>query len=431
MKRYSGFSMVAVAVLFLQGCFGSGGSSAPAPNNVKVVAKDSRVVVAWDVVDGVQYWLYKALGTGVTPQTCSSMTWCTTSIGVVSPTTLWGLSNGATYSFSINGRIEGGPGGPGSAAVEATPRLAGATWTGLTPAPGTIPNNTTVLRGVAYGAMYVAAGDSGALYSGTVYTNAAGETGITWKALTNPSPGTTFYTVNYNAALAKYLVAGAGGVILESSDAATWTPLTSVTTKTANNLHAIANANGYIVATGDSGTVITSNGGLAWTAQISGTPNALNGVIYGNSSLSSTGYYFVAVGALGTIIHSEDGVNWHPSVSGVGDNLTGVTYGNGVFIAVGANGRVLTSPNGVDWTPRTSISSVSTATINAITYLYGHRFIAVAADGNIFYSEYSNAGVDWTPITPKATASSLNAVATGGLLDYSAVGAGGVNLYAD
>jgi photosystem II stability/assembly factor-like uncharacterized protein len=92
---------------------------------------------------------------------------------------------------------------------------------------------------------------------------------------------------------------------------------------------------------------------------------------------------------------------------------------------------VWTSSDGKIWAPRTSISAVSTATINAVTYFPGRRFIAVAADGNIYYNEYSNAGVDWTPVTPKATTSSLNAVTTGGLYDYSAVGASGLNLYAD
>jgi hypothetical protein len=425
MKRYSGFSMVAVAALLLQGCLGSGGSSAPAPNNVKVVAKDSRVIVAWDMVGGVQYWLWSAVGAGITPQTCSSMSLCTTSFGVVSPTTFLGLSNGTTYSFTINGRKDGGPGGPGSAAVEATPKLAGATWT-----TGTTTSAST-LRGVAYGAMYVAVGDNGALYSGTAYTipdaTLGVKTGITWSALTNPL-ATNFNAVNYDSYRAKYLSVGADGniIAMTPSSSSTWSTQTSNTTDV---LNAIANNGaGTTVVTGAGGRIIYSTDGATWTPLVSGS-NALNGVTYGYSTASSTSYFFVAVGASGTVLHSEDGIAWAPATSGVGVNLTGVTYGNGVFIAVGASGTVLTSPDGVTWTQQTSIPS---ANLNAVTYSSGRRFIAVANEGSIFYSEYGAAGVSWTQATVSPpTASPLYAVTPGGLYDYSAVGTSGLNLYAD
>jgi hypothetical protein len=433
MNRYSGIFLTALAATFLQGCLGSGGNPAPAPVNVTVSAKDSRAVVTWDMVPGVEYWIFKAAGTGVTPKNCSGMYLCTTTVKVTSPTTIWGLYNGIEYSFSVNGRTNGGPGGAGSPALQATPRLAGATWTAGAPLAPT----SSDLRGVIYGASgakFVAAGTGGILYSGIVSTGNAATTGITWTAMTNPMPTTNFNAVGYDTAHAKFLAVGAGGAVIAhvpSTSATAWTQLDG---KTTYDLYALShNGAGYDVATGANGTIITSSDGTTWTVQSSGTTNALNGITYGNSAASTTGYFFVTVGAAGTILYSSDGLNWAPATSGTASDLKSVTYAYEAltFVAVGANGTVLTSSDGVIWTPRTSISAVSTATLNAVTYSSARRFVAVASDGNIYYNEYANYGVDWTAVTPKATASPLYSITTGGLFDYTTVGAGGLNYYAD
>ncbi len=444
MKRNIGIIAAVLAVISLVGC-GSGGSSAPAPTNVVVVAKDSRMFVSWDMTSGVEYWLYKAAGNGVTPESCSAMPSCTTTLAATSPTTLSSLANGTTYSVSINGRISGGPGGPGSAAVSATPRAAGGTWTA--PITNTIPN-TTVLRGVAYGAMYVAAGDGGALYSGAVYTVidavAGAKTGITWSALTNPFT-TTFNAVNYDSYRGKYLSVGAGGEIIgmTPSSSSTWSEQKTGYTGV-QNLFAIANSGSYLttVATGANGTIIYSaDGGANWADKSAAVSpanpgTALNGVTFGYDYTNSR-YVFVAVGASRTLLYSLDyGLTWTVGTCGATCSgtpaLNGVTYGatgsaSGVFVAVGASGTVLTSPDGITWTQQTSIPP---ATLNAVTYSSGRRFVAVANDGSIYYNEYANAGVTWTQAVT-ATGIALNAVTPGALYDYSAVGASGVNLYAD
>ena len=439
--------MVALAAIFLSGCIGSGGSSAPAPNNVHVVAKDSRAIVTWDGVAGVEYWIFHANGSGVTPQNCSSMPLCYTAVNVTSPASISGLYNDYLYSFSINGRIDGGPGGEGSAAVDATPRPAGATWT--TDASPTTSN----LLGITYGAYdatgsrFVAAGTAGALYSGTVYTNidagtGLATTGITWSQLTNPLLTTDFNAVNYDSSRGKYLSVGAGGkmIAMTPSTSTAWAELTSYTG--GQNLLAIANNGaGFTVVTGAAGTIITSgDGGATWTVQTSGTSNALNGVAYGYDSTNSHNT-FVAVGVSGTILYSADAITWTAATSGTASELKSVTYGGldandkSVFVAVGAGGTVLTSPDGITWTAQTSISAVSTATLNAVAYSAGRRFVAVAANGNIYYSNYYSSGttgngaVSWTQVA--APVATLNTVATGGLYDFSAVGNGGLNAYAD
>ena len=456
MKRYFGFITVVFAVLFLSGCLGSGGSSASPPTDVKVIPKDGRVIATWTMDSGVEYWIFHANGTGVTPENCSSMPLCFTDVNVTSPAGVTkGLTNGLIFSFSINGRKNGGPGGPGSVAVQTSPRLSGATWTA--PLTNPIPN-TTAMRGVAYGvssaavATFVAVGDSGALFSGTVYTvpnaSTVADTGITWTQLTNPSTA-TFNAVSYDASGTKYLVAGTGGAILQSADAVTWT--LSATTNTVNDLYAVAN-NGAstFVATGASGTIITSlDGGASWTAQtISGSP-ALNSVTYGYVTSLGT-YRFMAVGASGTVLYSGDGVTWYAATSLPSPISTsavkGVTYGLiagvGTFVAVTADGySTMTSDGGSTWTTPVSLSSSAlnavTASLNAAVPLSTtvttttNAFVTVDNIGNIYRYSSPDAGTTWTWAKVYSGSTPLYAVMHGGLYDYATVGASGVNLYAD
>jgi photosystem II stability/assembly factor-like uncharacterized protein len=307
------------------------------------------------------------------------------------------------------------------------------------------------MRGVAYGvssaavATFVAAGDSGALYSGTVYTvpNASTvvDTGITWTQLTNPSIA-TFNAVSYDAYGTRYLVAGIGGAILQSTDAVTWTLQTTATTKTSNDLYAIAN-NGAntIVATGAAGTIITSlDGGTSWTAQtISGSP-ALNSVTYGYVTALGV-YRFVSVGASGKVFYSPDGVTWTTAASvSTASEIKGVTYGLvsgvGAFVAVTADGKVITSTDGSTWTTPVSVSSALnavTVSLNPVVPLSAtvttitNAFVTVDNTGNIFRS--TDGGVTWSNVYSGSTP--LYAVTHGGLYDYSAVGQSGVNRYAD
>ncbi len=437
MKKYFLFPIAAAATLSLTGCFGGGSSSAAPPTNVAVVAKDSRVVVTWDMQPGVQYWIWKAAAADVTPQTCSQLPLCTTLINVSSPATISGLTNGTLYSFSVNSRINGGPGGAGSPAVSATPRLAGATWSSGTAL------GSSALRGVTYGAMFVAVGDGGQSYSGTLNSSI---NGITWTPLTNvPS---TLNAVNYDGAHAKYLSVGTNGTVMALTPATSSTIWTAQTPATPNTLYALANnGTGFTVAVGAGGTIITSGDGTSWTLQSSATAlttQPLYGVAYGLNS-STAQNVFVAVGAAGTVLHSVDGVTWAAGtvLPSTPNDLRGVTYSasNGAFLAVGANGTVLTSSDGANWTKVSATVQTPTGTslgalassLNSVTFSAGRRFVAVSSDGNIFYSEYISAGATWIQVTPAVTANTnpLYAVATGGLFDYSAVGVSGLNFYAD
>ena len=412
MKRYIALCLLVSTSTLFSGCYNVG-SSAPAPTNVQVVTGDTSATLTWDMTPGVEYWLFKAATTSLTPQDCLPLPECGITMRAVSPTVVAGLVNGTLYSFTINGRINGGKGGAGSPSVQATPRLAGATWS-----LNSTPLGTN-LNGIGFGSVFVAAGNSGVLFSST--------NGVTWTPLSS-AVTTKLNAVGYYSG--NYLVAGAGGVILRSADATvSWPQQTSSTT---NDLYAISNyGTAGFIATGASGTIIHSGDGVTWTAATS-TPNTVNtlyGVTYGNGK-------YVAVGAAGTILTSTDAATWSvptSNTSSTSNTLKSIAYappaigttGNGTFVAVGSSGAVvISSDRGLSWAPITTSPFSTSTVINSITY--GRQFVAVAENGSIYNSID---GLTWTATsTTPANSSPIYAV-TRGLYDYTAVGAGGLNLH--
>jgi predicted small lipoprotein YifL len=401
MNRLFAAAVAIVAVLALAGC-GSSGSSASPPTDVKVVPGDGYATVSWIMSPGVDYWIFYAqTSVNLTPQTCGSAIVCVTKINAISPQILTGLVNGATYSFTLNGRTNGGPGGPSSAAVFTVPRLAGAQWTTGSSA------GASDLRGVAYGTSLVAVGAGGAIFSSP--------DGNAWTAVANPIASAN---PNLTAAVygGNYMAAGAGGVILFSTDAITWTQQTS---GTVNDLNALAaNGAGGYVAVGANGTIIFSNGGGTWTAAstVPGS-NALYGVTYGNG-------IFVAVGAGGTLLTSSDGNTWRAVVSNTSLDLKSIAFGAGTFVALSPTGTLVTSTDGVTWYPQTPIAT--NRVLNKVTF--GRQFVAVGNGGVIFTS---TDGLAWQ-VQTSGVSDNLYAVtgytnsASG--IGYSAVGASGRNV---
>ena len=431
------FRFIAAALMAVLLSAGCGGDPAPAPTGLTVMPGDTAATISWDMVDGVEYWLFFG-PTSVAPSDTTTMhDWIGLPGGnvilkVTSPYVVTGLLNGTAYSFSMNGRTGGGPGGPGAAPVSATPRLAGATWvTGPTNPPG-----SSDLRSVVYGATiiittpatttstavttsvstYLAAGAAGAMYSSS--------DAVTWSAINYA----TSSNLNGGSYFGTYKLVGDGGLVLASSDAVTWTVQTTPTTQ---NLYAIA-SNGIKlnVAVGVNGTIITSPDGVAWSlAANSGTSSDLYAVTY-NSYNSGT---WVAVGAGGSMVESADGLTWHSVASGTTADLRGIASSTvtsisasatvvvtTTFVAVGAAGTVLSSADGSAWVVQV-LPGVTA--LNAVTY--GTQFISVGAGGKIFYS---TDGATWTAATSN-TSNDLFAVVRG-LYVYVAVGAAGTNLLA-
>jgi hypothetical protein len=395
-----------LAGLLVAGC-GSNGSSADPPAGVVATAGDGIVTVSWPMADGVDYWMFYANSSSISTSNWTTIPGSRSVIGATSPYVVAGLVNGSVYSFTINGRKDGGPGGDGTPSVSAIPRLAG-TATASLPAPWTAGTalGAADMRGLALGSVYVAVGSAGAVHSST--------DGTKWTT-SNSGVATRLNAVVYYGA---YLAAGDGGAMLYSADANSWTPRT---TGTANNLYAIGRNSALFVAVGAKGTIVTSADGVTWTAAAnSATTNDLYAVVpYGNG-------LWIAAGANGTLITSTDGSNWVARTSNTVLDLKGIAYGTNAatgaltFVVVGAAGTLLTSPDAGVWTARTAIGA---NTLSAVTY--GTQFIAVGANGSIFTS---TDGTSWAG-QPSTTNSDLNAIVHAPY-SYSVVGAAGVNLLA-
>ncbi|HUW38578.1 MAG TPA: hypothetical protein VMV91_14735 [Rhodocyclaceae bacterium] len=405
MKRFFAGALAIAAALLLASCNVTNlGSSADAPTDVVVKAGDGSATVTWTMQPGVQYWLFRAAAPSITTDNWSTLPEARATISATSPQLVTGLVNGESYSFTINARVDSGPGGAGSPSLSATPRLAGNAWSVGTPLGGSqlaavtygVETDTTTGNIVSH---YVAVGAGGAMYSGVM--NASLD-GITWTAL-NYAVGTNLNAATFSTTV--FLAAGDGGTMLYSTDAATWVPKA---TGTSNNLYGLAtNGSTVFVAVGANGTIITSGDGVTWTARSSGTTQDLTAVTYGNG-------LFLAVGKHGTVLVSSDAVNWVAEAAQTTANLSSVVYGlvpgTGsaagtllpLYVAVGAAGSLITSTDGVTWTLQSPIAANNLAAVS-----FNTQFVAVGSGGSIFTS---TTGTSWQQQV-SGTSSNLAAIA--------------------
>ena len=125
-RSFKLFLAAALTAALCVACGGGGGSAAPAPTGLAVVAGDTIATVSWDMVEGVEYWVFDVPTSKAPGSTTAMGPWIGVSGGATfvkatSPFAVSGLVNGTGYSFSVNGRSSGGPGGPGATPVTATP----------------------------------------------------------------------------------------------------------------------------------------------------------------------------------------------------------------------------------------------------------------------------------------------------------------------
>lgn len=417
----------ALLALLVASCGGRGSSAPPPAGGITVTPGDGQVVVSWTPDPGVEYWLFSAPTTSISTDNLSNTPGLRGYTNVSSPYVLSGLVNGQTYSFTLNGRYDGGPGGSGTPSVSAVPRSAGDAWT----AGGAM--GAADMRGVTYGgastssAIYLAVGAGGAMYQSSDKVTSAS---LNWTQIAGSG-----ITANLNAAiytLSRYLVLGDGGAAYYSSDAVTWLPATSNTTE---NFNAVASSGSRVVAVGNNGTIRYSFDGVTWSA--ASVPAGLTGTHLYGVSYTATGLW-LAVGAGGTLLTSSDGYSWSAVASGTTADLRGAAYralttttittGSttttttvaAAYVVVGAGGVVLSSTDGSSWTAR---SSGTTADLQMVTPQLT-RFLAVGTGGAVLTSPD---GLTWTART-SGTAAALYGVVNA-QAQYVAVGAGGVNLY--
>jgi hypothetical protein len=398
MKRLIAWSLLALAALVVVACNGisAGGPKPDAPTNVQVTTGDSSAVVSWDMKDGIEYWVFVAQAPSISTDTWTTLPEARVFRNAVSPQIVAGLGNGKVYSFTVNGRQDSGPGGPGSPSISVTPRAAGLTWNAGTPLATSSLNGLNYLSLTVPG-LFTTVGNGGVIFQSS--------DAVSW------TPVTSGVTTDLNAITyggGRFIVVGKGGLVLSSTDNVTYTSNTSGTT---NDLLSVGVGLNGLVAVGANGTIVHSTDGSSWTVVASGTTQTLYGVIYAN-----TAWY--AVGAGGTLLTSADGDIWTALTSGTTADLHAYGWNGTTSVAVGSGGTIISSTDGTTWT---AVTKVTTSDLRALTA--GSQFMAVGAGGTIISSVDAT---NWSVVSSPTTAD-LNAVLFG-LTGFSAVGVGGVNL---
>jgi hypothetical protein len=372
------------SLISLAACSWKTDAPTDAPTNVTAVPGDGVVLVSWDPLPDLTYWIFYAAGDAVS----ANSTTATIIRNAVAPRVVSGLTNGTQFAFVMNATHGSSAAGPASAPVMAIPRLAGTIWD--VGAPLTTQN----LKALAFnGSRFVVVGDAATIFAGDFnYASSS----------PNP-PGVT-----------------------------AWMPASTLPPGFAANLSGVIVSGGFLAMATD-GSTIDSPDGLTWTAAvpITTTPGTvLNAIVLGNVA---SGARFVAVGNAGTIFTSADALNWSAVTPVVTPNdLLGVSFVDGGFIATGANATLLTSANGTDWKVQNS-NAPPTVSLRGAAFSAtnpGTRFVVVGDAGTILTS---SDGVNWSAITLPGSAPDLRSVTAGGATGarFLAVGTGGTAVYSD
>lgn len=420
--------------LLVVACGGGKGSSAAPPTDFAVAEGNGQVTITWTATPGVDYWLMYAQT--ATPINIKSPPgghiWIS---GVTSPLVIGGLVNGQPYSFAVNARIDGGPGGAQTASYTKTPRLGGSSWTAWSGLP------TQEFKGLTYGVAsdysynFLAVGTGAAIYKradiGTdvaLWTSATTATSP-WLDSTGAASATP--AVDFRAslyALGQFIAVGGNSTttnIFRSTDLAAWTASATAVT---SGLNALATDATTVVAVGDGGKLWWSTDGATWTEGTgSGTvvTSSLNGVAYLASGK------WAAVGDSGVLLTSVDGKTWIRSTATlpaalVSISLRSIAAVGSNWVAVGDSGAIMSSiDSGLTWTDRSLVGGQTFYAVNAslTTNASLPQFLAVGASGVAYTSAD---GASWSS---KSTGVAGNLYGLWGTAtQYVAVGAAGVSL---
>lgn len=408
----------------------------------------------WVPTSGVEYWLFTASDASLTAFNWINLPNPHAYINATSPYYVCGLYNGTTYYFATNGRIDGGPGGPSSATINAMPYNASTAWQIGTTASAnhiygvgytsltTCGNNSAI----STTGMFAAVGANGA-----ISTSDDGKTNWTSHPITNFATNlnaVTGYAANQNNTAnpsLRWIAVGDGGAVVyfDGIDWIEGNAPGSTANPNVHTLRAITHVLSNYTAVGDAGAVVSSTDGITWTEHTasSGTSNNLNGITHGA--------VYVAVGDAGTIITSGDGATWTPVQSSpTTNNLRQVAayssiYGS-IYVAVGDAGTVVVSKDGgATWQMATTPPATSNAALVGVTvesqfsyvsplvadpslgFITLAQFVAVDSNGNAYTSVN---GYNWSAAIPTGAAN-LNTLVSSGF-GYVAAGNGGATAYA-
>ncbi|MCI0449263.1 MAG: YCF48-related protein [Chlorobi bacterium] len=159
-------------------------------------------------------------------------------------------------------------------------------------------------------------------------------------------------------------------------------------------------------AAGHSTTIFkTTNGGINWIAQISGSiniirsvhfPNSMTGWAVGGSSISSTGI---------VLSTTNGGINWTTQLTDASSSFESVYFLNSTTgWVVGQGGKILSTTNsGVTWI----VQTIGTNNLNSVYFPNGTTGLTVGQNGAIIKT--INSGVNWNSQT-SGTGNALNSV---------------------
>jgi hypothetical protein len=418
------FLLLAVAFLLaLSGCHLKTDPPGEAPTGVKAEPGDGLVLLTWDTLPDLTYWIFFQPGGDVAAAAPGAIA----IRRAVSPRAIGNLQNGTQYAFVMNATRNDSAAGPSSPVLLATPRLAGDsnTWVSGTPL-GTPPQN---LNSIAFsGSRFVVVGDAVAgtptIFAGDYnYTSAdPNPPGVSaWIPPTAvPSVAANLSSVIFNGPL--FVALGTDGSVVSSADGLTWVSNSPVPAGVSMNGIAFGQVFGVtptFVAVGNGGKIFTSADLATWTARdVSAlTTNDLNGVSLVNG-------IFFATGAGGTLLSSADGITWNLLNSGATSALRAVSFNAPLarYIAVGDAGTMVTSVDGgVTWTGITPVvaQDLMSVTVGGAS---GSRFLAVGQGGAVVFSDD---GVNWT-VASAGSANLAKVVSAPSL--YLAVGEAGTNV---
>ena len=395
--------LLIAALIGLAGCNFRTAAPSDAPTGVTATPGDGLILMSWDPLPDLTYWIFFTAGGSVTNAVPGS----TVIRDATNPQVVGRLTNGTQYAFIMNATHFDSPAGPNSTVVVATPRLAGGTNPDSTSTwvsgPAIAPQN---LKGIAFnGSRFVVVGDNATIFAGDFnYANATppgvtawmpanaplpvtanltgvvvsggylamgtdGSTltspdGLTWtQAAQIPGTGMNDIAVGTPGGSTTFVAVGNGGAIFNSTNPTVqWNAAQPTTPASTSDLFSVSFLNGQFVATGANGTLLTSFDGNTWTVQNSNTTSALRGAAFGTVATGPTaGPLYVVVGDAGTIATSPDGAGW-TRITPLAQNLNGVVFGSR-FVAVGQGGVVAYSDDGVNWKSTTSGGSSDLARV--------------------------------------------------------------------
>ena len=200
--------------------------------------------------------------------------------------------------------------------------------------------------------------------TGKIYTG-----GVNGWTLQTSGVATALYGIFYDnvSGSHKWIVVGAAGVILTSTDAVTWTARTSGVTEKLYDV-TIFSTTTYI-AVGENGQIITSPNAVTWTSYATGV-NDLYTVAVGNPS--SGVYKAVAAGENGAVLYSDNTTIWNTQVTVITDTSGNILTASRInrvawyswtnplsqtiknYMAAGDDGLIMTSTDLNSWTAQTT-----------------------------------------------------------------------------